>query len=272
MNSLDETDKYAIDLASEKRASNWLNALPLNGYNFNLNKSEFRDGIYLRYGWEPTKTPLTCACGAYFNLTHALHCAKGGYTHIRHNGIRDTFANLTNEVCHDVEIEPKLQPLQGEIFVNNSTTTEDEAQLDIKANRLWGSRFSRAFVDVKICNPHAKTSRKLHKNAYKYHETLKNSKYQQRILNVEQSSFCPLIFGGTGGAAPTATRTIQRLAEKLSEKRQESYAESINYIRTKISFALLRSSILCIRGCRSLRKVQFIDNSISTTVEEGRLR
>ena len=126
-----------------------------------------------------------------------------------------------NEVDHDVEIEPKLQPLQGESFVNNSTTTEDESRLDIKANGLWGSRFSRAFFDVKISKPHAKTSRKLHKDAYKYHETLKNSKYQQRILNVEQqSSFCPIIFGCTGGAAPTATRTMQRLAEKLSEKRQ----------------------------------------------------
>ena len=74
MNSLDETDKYAIDLASEKGASNWLNALPLNRYNFNLNKSEFRDGIYLRYGYELIKTPLTCAFGADFNLTHAHSC------------------------------------------------------------------------------------------------------------------------------------------------------------------------------------------------------
>ena len=78
MNPLDETDKYAIDLASEMGASNWRNALSLNRYNFNLNKSEFRDCIHLRYGWEPKKTPLTCACGAKFNLTHALHCAKGG--------------------------------------------------------------------------------------------------------------------------------------------------------------------------------------------------
>ena len=73
INFLNETDKYAIDLASEKGASNWLNALPLSRYNFNLNKLEFRVGIYLRYGWEPTKTPLTCACGADFNLTQALH-------------------------------------------------------------------------------------------------------------------------------------------------------------------------------------------------------
>ena len=77
-------------------------------------------------------------------------------THIRHNEVRDTFADLMNEVCHDVQIEPKLQPLQGESFVNNSTTTEDEARLDIKANRIWGSRFSRAFFDVKIFKPHAK--------------------------------------------------------------------------------------------------------------------
>ena len=57
----------------------------------------------------------------------------------------------------------------------------------------------------------------------------------------------------------------------FSEKKHESYAET-NYIRTKISFALLRSAILCIRGCRSLRKTQFIDNSISAVVEEGRLK
>ena len=49
INSLKETDKNAIDLASEKGASNWLNALPMSRYNFNLNKSEFRDDIYLRY-------------------------------------------------------------------------------------------------------------------------------------------------------------------------------------------------------------------------------
>ena len=52
--SLNETDKNAIDVASKKGGFNWLNTLPLSRYNFNLNKSEFRDGIYLRSGWEPT--------------------------------------------------------------------------------------------------------------------------------------------------------------------------------------------------------------------------
>ena len=61
-------------------------------------------------------------------LTHALHCANCGYKHIKQNEIIDTLPNLVNEVLHDVEIEPKLQLLQGESFVNKSTTTEDEAQ------------------------------------------------------------------------------------------------------------------------------------------------
>ena len=84
-----------------------------------------------------------------------------------------------NELCHDVEVEPKHQSLQNESFVNNSTTTEGEARLDIQANGLWGSRSSRAFFDVKSFNRHVKTSRKLHEDVYNYHETLKNSKYQQ---------------------------------------------------------------------------------------------
>ena len=53
-----------------------------------------------------------------------------------HNEIRDTFANLMSEVCFDVEIEPKLQSLQGDSFVNNSTTTDEDVRLDVKANGL----------------------------------------------------------------------------------------------------------------------------------------
>ena len=104
--SLYKIDEYAIELASEKRASNWFHAVELTWFNFNLNKSEVRDGIYLRYGREPTNTPLTSASGANFYLTHARHCAHGNFTHIYNNEIRDAFANLMIEFCHDVEVEP----------------------------------------------------------------------------------------------------------------------------------------------------------------------
>ena len=40
-----------------------------------------------------------------FALARSLHCLNFGYTHLYHNEIRDTFATLLEEVCHDVKIE-----------------------------------------------------------------------------------------------------------------------------------------------------------------------
>ena len=43
--------KRAVELATEKGASNWLTVIPIKDLNFNLNKREFRDAIKLRYDW-----------------------------------------------------------------------------------------------------------------------------------------------------------------------------------------------------------------------------
>ena len=63
-------------------------------------------------------------------------CKRRLYKLIRHNEIRDLFANLMNEVCHDVEIAPKLQLLQGKTFLNNSATTEDEVLFTLNKRNL----------------------------------------------------------------------------------------------------------------------------------------
>ena len=113
-----------------------------------------------------------------------------------------------DDFCHDVQIEPKLQSLDGEIFSSNSTTTDDDARLDIKANGLWGSRFNRTFSDVKIFNPHAKSCPKTIKDAYKYHESIKRNKYEERIRETEHSSFNALVFACSGGPGPSASRVM----------------------------------------------------------------
>ena len=97
---------------------------------------------------------------------------------MRHNESRDTLANLMKDVCFDVELEPKLQPLEGESFVNRTTATDDEARLDFKANGLWETRFNPTVFDVKIFNPHAKSCTRTIKEAYKLHEAQKRLKYE----------------------------------------------------------------------------------------------
>ena len=41
-----------------------------------LHKGEFRDA-FLRCGWEPPNLPITCGCGAQFNVAHAMQCMLG---------------------------------------------------------------------------------------------------------------------------------------------------------------------------------------------------
>jgi len=53
--------KTAISLATEKGASSWVMARPLHEFGTVLHKRDFRDAIFLRYGWEPPGLFEKCA-------------------------------------------------------------------------------------------------------------------------------------------------------------------------------------------------------------------
>ena len=46
--------------------------------------------------------------------------------------MRDLFATLLKDVCHDVEIEPHLETLTGEVL-SSGANPSDEARLDFSA-------------------------------------------------------------------------------------------------------------------------------------------
>ena len=142
------SQQRSLELASEKGASNWLSALPLERYSFALHKGAFRDAICLRYGWQPQHLPSHCTCGKNFTTDHAPSCPTGGYPSIRHNELRDLTANLLREVCHDVAVESHLQPLPGEQLNGCTNIWGDRARLDISACGFWGGRFEKAFYDI----------------------------------------------------------------------------------------------------------------------------
>lgn len=73
----------AMDLAQEKDASSWLTTLPLEEFGFNLHKGAFSDAIALRYSWQPSRCPSSCACGFNFSVEHVLSCPKGGFATMR---------------------------------------------------------------------------------------------------------------------------------------------------------------------------------------------
>jgi len=68
---------------------------------------------------------------------------KGRIPSICLNEVRDLTAELLTEVCHDVEVEPHLQPLNDETFHYKTTNVQDGAHLDISMNGFWDGRFEK---------------------------------------------------------------------------------------------------------------------------------
>ena len=122
-----------MDLLGEKGSSSWLSVLPLKDQGFNLNKGEFRDALNLRYGWQMKNAPHHCTCGKAFSTDHAMTCPSGGLPIVRHYEIRDITAQCLTEVRTDVEKEPQLQSLSGEIIPPRKANKQDDARLNIRA-------------------------------------------------------------------------------------------------------------------------------------------
>ena len=83
---------------------------------------------------------------------------KGGYVSLRHNSLRDLFAELMkNAGCKDVITEPKLLPTDGTVLPRGSNISE-EARLDISARSIWNP-LERAFFDVRVFHAPAPSNR-----------------------------------------------------------------------------------------------------------------
>ena len=75
---------------SEPGASNWLGALPLKQYGFDLGKGEFQDALSIRYNKQPKNIPSRCPCGTLQPVAN-----KSGY---------GATAILTDEARLDIRI------------------------------------------------------------------------------------------------------------------------------------------------------------------------
>ena len=132
-----------------------------------------------------------------------------------------------------------------------SANTEDESRLDIKAKGFW-QRGQTAFFDIRTT--HVNSASQKHKSTsaiFRTHEAAKKREYMQRVLEVEQGAFTPLVFGTNGGMGEECERFISALANKLSEKGENKYPQVISWIRTRLSIEIIRSAFLCVRGSRT---------------------
>ena len=136
-----------------------------------------------------------------------------------------------------------------------SANQQDGARLDISANGIWGGRFEKTYFDVRVLNPLALTNRNRGTSGmYRTHEWEKKRVYEQRVREVEHSSFTPLVLSTTGSMGNEATIFYKRLASLLVEKWDFPYSRTLDGLRCRLTFSLLRSAIQAIRGARSSKQ------------------
>ena len=119
--------------------------------------------------------------------------------------MRDIRAEILTEVCSKIEVEPHLERLSGELLALRTSISDDKGRFDIPANGVWGGRFEKAFFDVRVFNPCAKSNSGTLPSVYRKHEVEKKRCYEQRIRKVKHSSFTPFVVSCTGGIGKLAT-------------------------------------------------------------------
>ena len=119
---------------------------------------------------------------------------------------------------------------------------------------------SPTYIDVRVLHPNSQSdAEKPLLSMYRCHEEEKKTKYLHRIIQVEKANFSPFVVSTTGGIAPEATSFLKRLAQKLSSKLNQSYPNIMGYLRRKLRFELLKTTLMAVRGFRKNRTVQISD-------------
>ena len=266
--SQDPKTQRIIEQLSEPGASSWLGALPIESHGFNLTKGEFQDALAIRYNRHIKNMPSECPCGQLFDLTHALNCHRGGFVNARHDNIRDFECTLLKSIKRDVESEPPLKPVTNKTGYIATANLEDGARLDVRARGFWRDG-QNAFFDVRVTNADCASQQNSSvKAVLRKHENLKKNEYNRRVMEVEHGTFTPLIFTTTGVMGHECSIYHKNLAEKISQKKNERYSDIMRYLRVKLSYLALKSSLLCLRGSRTVSKVNGVDSDFGMALHD----
>ena len=123
---------------------------------------------------------------------------------------------------------------------------------------------------MKVVSPFARSYVKISPTQlFRMAEKAKIREYRARILEVEHGDFNPLVFTCTGGMAPQCHLVMKRLAEQLSKQLNLQHSVVSGWLRCRLSFALLRTTLLCVRATRRKRFV--VENNVELAVTESRI-
>ena len=164
----------------------------------------------MRYGRPLKGLPAMYPCVQKYNVTHALNCKKGGFVAMHHNNLRDSEADMLSKIVNDVETEPELEPVTGEIIAGLSGNA---SRPDIRAKGVWRAGQNAVF-DVRVTNTNSPSQIHLTtESILKKHVQKKKRNYDRRIMSIEHGTFTPLVFYVSGSMGKECSMFHKYVAE-----------------------------------------------------------
>ena len=176
----------------------------------------------------------------YRSLDHFLICRKGGLIVQQHNEIRDAIGDLAALLWGQVKREPAV------------SKDGDDGTLvaNLVVHGVWSPQ-SEALFDMCITDTGAQSYLGYAPASILFQaEDEKKQKYVA-AANACRAHFTPLCFSVDGLTGSEAACFIKRLATGLSLKCERNYSEVLCWICTRLAFAILRATGLCVRGTHS---------------------
>ena len=233
--------------------------MPSIDYGTSLTHQEFQDSLRLRFGLLPQGLPKFCdGCPRQaFDPVHAQQCPKGGLIRGRHEDLCFEWRELCSlaltptSVC-DEPIIPRIRSLESEEPQIPQVTGQETGELrgDVAAYSFW-TRGTTTIFDVRVtdmdCNSNiAKTPSRI----FDSHEKVKKKKYS-KACEEAQLHFTPLTFSVDGLEGPECKAALKHLSSKLAAKWNRHYSQIVSFVRSRLSFTLVRAASRCLRGTRT---------------------
>ena len=115
-------------------------------------------------------------------------CHQGGLTFICCDELRDLTVSCLHNVCHDVAVEPPLQPLTGKALVLASANHRDDARANIHVRSSWG-RWQGAFLILECFINAPSYCQTQVGSLFRRLELKKKQEYEDCVWSVKSASF-----------------------------------------------------------------------------------
>ena len=142
--------------------------------------------------------------------------------------------------------------------------------LDIVAESFWGRDRQPAFFDVRVFNPLAQSYRNTCLSQCYHRNELEKRRTNQRS---RARVFLFLCFFNCRWYGCHCQLVYKRIASLIADKHGKPYSKTINWMRCRLSFSLLQSAIMCLRGARSSlhRPICSFEGEIDLALAEGQV-